>query len=600
MKRKTIELLWALVLLLGAACTQEYGLPTSDTDDTQESDGSSTVNSDDFAATVAAGLAANCASHEAATDYVWQAAEAVLITLDGNAITVGGNGATASGSVVTISSAGTYRLSGTLNDGQVTVDTEDEGVVRLILDGAHLHCDTSAPLLISNAEKTVIILADQSQNTLSDGSSYVFPDSETDEPNAALFSKDDLSIGGTGSLTVDANYADGITSKDGLVIHSGTISVTSADDAIRGKDYLIVETGVITVHAGGDGLKSDNDEDTDKGFVVVQNGEFTIVSGRDAVQAKTDVLIADGRFSLTSGGGSNARLATGATAKGLKAVVNTVIDGGAFTVRAADDALHANGNLVINDGTFDIASGDDAIHADQLLVITGGQIDIGQCYEGIESQEIQIDDGDIRIKASDDGLNGAGGTDGSGADGGWPGQPPSSSSNYLLTINGGRIAINAAGDGIDVNGSIVMTGGVVLVHGPTQNMNGALDYDRSFTISGGLLIAAGSAGMAQAPGSGSSQKSLLVNFYAAKSAGSLVHLQDGDGRALFTFAPSKSYQSIAFSSPQLTQGTSYRLYTGGSATGAAEDGLYGDGTYSPGTLSTQFTVSSVVTRFNSQ
>jgi hypothetical protein len=168
--------------------------------------------------------------------------------------------------------------------------------------------------------------------------------------------------------------------------------------------------------------------------------------------------------------------------------------------------------------------------------------------------------------------------------------------DYYLYINGGSLLVEAAGDGIDVNGAVEMTGGLVVVNGPTEAMNGALDYDGTFTISGGVLVAAGSAGMAQAPGQSSSQPSLLLTFPSALPAGALIHIQSAEGADLLTFAPLKAFQSIAFSSPELAQGMAVEVYYDGSTTGAAADGLYLDGAYTPGEQIASFTIANTVTQ----
>ncbi len=160
----------------------------------------------------------------------------------------------------------------------------------------------------------------------------------------------------------------------------------------------------------------------------------------------------------------------------------------------------------------------------------------------------------------------------------------------------GRIAIEADGDGIAINGAVEMTDGVLIIHGPTQSMNGALDYDRSFTMTGGYLIAVGSAGMAQAPDESSSQPSILANFSSPVQTDTLIHLRSGNGTEIFTFEPAKAYQSVAFSSPDLVEGATYVLYGGGSSTGSAKDGLYAGGTYAPGSQVGSFTLSGTVTR----
>ncbi len=452
------------------------------------------------------------------------------------------------------------------------------------------------------------MLADATENTISDGASYVFADPVDDEPNAAIFSASDLTISGNGSLTVEGNYNDGIASKDGLTIAGGSITVSAVDDGIRGKDYVVVEDSVITIDAQGDGLKSDNEEDATKGYIAIQNGLYDITAGGDAITAQTDVLISDGEFSLSSGGGSGSRIDETASAKGIKAVVSVIIDNGTFTVDSADDAIHSNDTVTINNGVFTLATGDDALHADSSLTINAGEIRITTSYEGIESAVITINGGDIALVSSDDGINVAGGNDGSGMNagmmpggrprqGGGPGQDAfANTGNYYLYINGGTIVVDAAGDGIDANGAIEMTDGLVIVNGPTANMNGALDYDAGFNISGGYLVAAGSAGMAQAPGESSSQYSLLLNFPSPLPAGTMIHIQTSEGDALLTYAPQKVFQSIAFSSPSLEQGASLEVYDGGSSTGTVISSLYQDGTYTPGEEIAAFSISNVVTR----
>lgn len=593
MGKKTILYLLALAFILGTLVACSLNLePTS----TSSESGSTVVTVNDTsvsassilsavagADSVATAEAANSASHDDATDYVVDDAAATQISLNGTSITANGPGVTIADSTATITSAGTYTLSGSLSDGQIIVNTEEEATVKLILNGVNLHNSTSSPLYIANAKETVIVLAANSQNSLSDGTTYVFADVEAEEPNATLFSKGDLTIYGNGSLTVIGNYNDGIASKDGLIIASGTITVNSADDGLRGKDYLVVKDGSITITAQGDGLKADNEEDATLGYVLIENGTLNVTSGGDALQATTDVMISDGTFVLTTGGGSNNSIAADASAKGIKGVVNVNIDGGTFTINSADDTVHSNTNLVINKGTFSLTTGDDAIHADATLTINGGDIQILDSYEGIESAVITINAGTIHLLARDDGLNVAGGSDGSGVNrgpGGRPGQGGGANQetftytgSYYLYINGGYVVVDSGGDGVDVNGAMVMTNGVVIVNGPTEQMNGALDYDGGFKMTGGFLVAVGSSGMAQAPDTSSTQNALLLNVNSTVTAGTLVHIQNSDGENILTFAPSKAYQSITLSSPELATGTTYEVYFGGTATGTVTDGL---------------------------
>ncbi|MCA9948294.1 MAG: carbohydrate-binding domain-containing protein, partial [Anaerolineales bacterium] len=404
-----------------------------------------------------------------------------------------GEGVEVNGRFATITSAGTYRLTGTLTDGQIIVDTEDEETVHLIFDGINISNESSAPIYIANAEETVIMLAEGSENVVTDGAAYVFPDPEEDEPNAAIFSKDDLTIFGEGSLTVEAHYNDGITSKDGLIITSGTINVSAVDDGIRGKDYLIIKDGNITVNAQGDGLKSDEDEDAAKGYISIEGGTIQITSGGDAIQAETDVLITDGEFTIISGGGSNGVLDADASAKGIKAGVAVNIDGGTFTIQSADDGVHSNGTMTINGGSFTIASGDDGMHADASLEINDGTIDIQQSYEGLEANDVIINGGTIDIISSDDGINAAGGNDNSSINapnGG--GRDNFTGSQSTITINGGTITIAAGGsgngDGLDANGTITISGGDIVIKEPASYRDYSnIDYDTTISFTGGSV-----------------------------------------------------------------------------------------------------------------
>jgi hypothetical protein len=532
-----------------------------------------------------------------------------LIQLNGTSITVDGPGATADGSNVTINAAGTYQISGTLNDGQITVDTQDDENVIMILAGVDIASQSSAPIFVANAEKVILTLVAGSQNVVTDGTNYVFAEGE-DEPNAAIFSKDDLTINGEGTLTVNANYNNGIASKDDLKITGGTITVNAANDGIKGRDSLAVKAGLITVVAGADGLQSNNDEDPEKGYVVIEGGTLDITAGLDGVQAETSLLVSGGTLDIITGGGSvpsagggdfggrgmeNNANQTEESVKGLKAGVDLTISGGTITISALDDALHSNNTLTINGGDLNVASGDDGVHADAVLTINNGTLNVTESYEGLESQVITINDGAIHLIASDDGINatsGGGGDMGGGMRGGIG--EFGTSDNYVY-IHGGYLYMDAGGDGLDSNGNFTMTDGVVIVNGPTNNGNGPLDYMSSFNISGGFLVAVGSAGMAQAPSSDSSQYSVLQILNNVQAAGTMVHIETAAGEDVLTFLPTKEYQSVLISSPELQNNESYVIFTGGNSSGIPVDGLYTDGDYTPGTQAASFTITSIVT-----
>jgi len=524
----------------------------------------------------------------------WQEETAATIALDGSSAAVEGEGVAAANGTVTITKAGTYVLSGKL-DGQVVVNVTKEDKVRLVLSGAEITNASGPAVDVKEADKVIVTLAEGTRNVISDGEAYA--DTSEDAPNAAFYSKADLTVNGKGTLIVNGSYNDGLTSKDDLKIVEGTIEVHAADDGLLGRDLVAVKGGTLTIEAGGDGIKTTNEEESGKGNVVIEGGTFNINAGSDGVQSAVSVRIDGGSFDIVSGGGSANgevhaeqqpgrgmrpgaapdRSGTGADAavpeqsaetgtdkpsqKGLKAAAVLAVYGGTFAIDAADDALHSNGSILVNAGELKLSSGDDGIHADASVTIEGGKIDILKSYEGIEGSVVTIADGEINVVADDDGINVAGGNDGSAAEEG-PGDKFAASGSYLLAIKGGDITVNAAGDGLDSNGAIEMSGGNVLVYGPTANGNGALDYDGTFNITGGFLAAAGSAGMAEAPSDTSSQYSILMTYPETQAAGTTVVLKDSEGKAVATVTPAKAYQTIVISSPDLKQGASYTLYAG--------------------------------------
>jgi hypothetical protein len=585
----------------------------------------------------------------------WTADQSTDIALAGTSAVVEGAGAESKDGSVAITAAGTYVLSGKLSDGQIVINNQDDGIVHLVLNGVNITDSDSAAIYIKEAGKVIITLEDGTENSVSDGATYVYADDTTDEPSAAIFSKADLTINGTGKLSVSANYNDGITSKDDLKIMSGILEIQAADDGIVGKDLVAVQDGSISITAEGDGIKSTNDTETDKGFIGITAGTFDIQAGNDGIQAETALVIDGGTYTLVTGGGNeNGEVKTGdpgagmgmrgnrgqgtggqapgttdtstseakpetmpeasqqeasttsttaesetVSTKGLKAGGDISVNNGTFNIDSADDAVHSNSNVAIAAGEFNIKTGDDGIHADALVAISGGKIDITKSYEGIEGANIAMSGGEAHVVSSDDGVNVAGGNDEVTVGGGPQEQDQfSDAAANVLTISGGTLTVDATGDGLDSNGSIVMSGGTVIVNGPTNGGNGALDYDGSFEQSGGTLIAAGSSGMAQATSDTSSQHAVSMTFPQIQKAGALVHLEDSEGNTILTFAPSKDYQSLVMSSPDLKDGGSYTLYSGGTSTGSEANGLYTDGEYTGGTKVVTFEITSSVTWLN--
>lgn len=315
------------------------------------------------------------------------------------------DGVSVDGSTVTITAAGTYRLSGTLS-GSLQIAAPDAHVT-LILDGVTITSTSGPGIAATDVDELTVFLAEGSVNTVSDAAEYP----QDIEANAALFSAGDLSITGVGTLNVQGAYEDAIASKDGLIIDSGTISVTAADDGIRGKDYVVVTSGEVSVTAGGDGLTANNDTDDTRGFVVVNGGTITVAARGDGISAETDLLVTGGQLTVESGTGSATAPTDDISTKGLKSGVMTIIAAGELTVDAQDDALHSNGAIVLTGGEILLASGDDAVHADGHLRASEGTLTITSSVEGIEGYHIALEGTTIDLVASDDGLNATGGND---------------------------------------------------------------------------------------------------------------------------------------------------------------------------------------------
>lgn len=545
----------------------------------------------------------------------WKQADVTTIKLKGSTVSVTGKrkeNVSYKNGILSIKSEGTYVLSGKLENGQVQVNATDKDKVRIVLNNASIHAADRSAIFVKNADKTIISLPEDTKNSLTDGKNYA--DSISEEQTAALFSKDDLTINGEGSLTVKGLHNDGITSRDDIHITGGSIHIQSQDDGIVGHDSIAVKAGKLTVKSGGDAIKSTNTSDKAKGFIALQGGSYNLTSGKDGIQAETAMWITAGDFQIKSGGGSPEQVMTDEKlpgrmenqspdttdqekkkdGKGIKAGTQLAIGGGTITVDGADDAVHSNDTVAFTGGKLRIETGDDGIHADKTVDISGGNINIKKSAEGIEGETINISNGQISVKASDDGINATSGktTEEKGGQ-----QSPEKTGSAQLDISGGNVYVNAQGDGLDANGSISMSAGTVIVNGPTNGGNGALDYDGEFIINGGTLIAAGSSGMAQAVSDTSKQHTIMMTFPEVQKAGTLTHLEDVNGEEVMSISPSKEYQTIVISTPQLKKGE-YTLYSGGKHTGKAVNGLYKSGKYTEGDKVVSFKLSDTVTYLN--
>ena len=497
----------------------------------------------------------------------WDTTGAAAITLTGDGASISGNGAYVYDGNVVIAEAGRYVLSGSLEDGSIIVDAHDSSKVWILLDGVEINCSDDACIQVDQADKVFLTLAEGSENTLISGSAY----SDTalsDGTDGAIFAHDDLTINGSGSLTVTAQYSHGISANDDLVITGGTITISAADDAIHVNDSIRIKDAAITVTAGDDGLLTTNE---------VENGYLYIESGT-------------------------------------------------LDITASGDGIHTTGDVTVAGGETNISAGDDGIHSDASVFVQSGTILISDCYEGIEALIIDVSGGDVSINCEDDGFNanggssdmfggggqmgggqndgtfGHGGMHGSGTDEGTTGEmptPPDRSGESMsggmptgqetetasgsgqssadtedvetyISISGGNIRIvNEVGqdaDGLDSNGDIKISGGTIYISLLGTGSNCAVDYASESggvaEITGGTIIACGASSMAESFDSTSTQASILYNTSSVVEAGTTLTVADADGSVLLSWEVPCSFSSALISCPQMEVGGTYTVTAG--------------------------------------
>ena len=502
---------------------------------------------------------------------------AVYVTLSDDDITGETDGVVINGQTVTITAEGTYIFSGTLSEGQIVVDA-DNAKVQIVFDNVDITCASSAAVYVKSAEKVFVTPAEGSQNTLRNTDGYVAIDDNNID--AVIFSKSDLTLNGTGSLTIVSADGHGIVSKDDLKITGGTYDITAAGHALSGKDSVRIADGTFILTAEKDGIHAENADDEEKGYIYIADGDFTITSDGDGMDASNIVQIEDGTFDITAGGGAANSQKThesdmpggpggrmpqngekpdgenmpqdtttdesGISTKGIKAGGGMYLNGGTYQIDSADDSIHSNANITIADGTYTLATGDDGVHADDALIVNGGTITVTESYEGLEGLTVTINDGTIDITASDDGINTAG---------------------EKMELNGGYIHILAGGDGVDSNGDLTINGGEIYIDGPSDNGNSAIDYgDRSSAyVNGGTLVAIGSSGMAEGMSDSSKQKVLMVKLGEQMEAGNVV-LTDSEGNVIVSYTALKTYDCVIISTAEVESGATYTLTTSGTTT----------------------------------
>ena len=552
------------------------------------------ASSSSFSTNVKSGEKLDVDTHYSEQDLSWDTSSETAIDLSNPTAT---DGVTVEDGTLTITKAGTYKLSGEYQ-GQIKVETADSDAVRLVLDNANITNSSGAALNVVNADEVILYSASGTTNTISDGADYTA--TGEDDPDAVVYSKADLTIAGEGTLKVNGNHEDGIHTSDGLVIASGTLEVNAANTGIKGKDYVDILGGTITVTAQQDGIKSTNDTDEGQGWTRLSNGTVTVNAGDDGFKASRVVEISGGSLTVEQ------------SDEGIEAQYINV-SGGDVNVTSADDGMNASLKTSNSESTDSSANTSDTANQQQNNPqqgsLPGGQQSetSNQQQQGTGQPQPPAMSGTSQDGTSQNGTSGTAqqqnntqnqsnqnmgqpptmpggnaqdgtsqnGTTGTGQQG--MGQPPQGGMpgggggtfevvDAAINVSGGNITVNAEGDGIDSNGVTTLSGGTLIVNGPSQGGNAALDTNGDLLLNGATVLSGSTADMFEAPSTNSTSGYLKLTNSSGFEQGSTVQVADSSGKVVANYKVTKSnVQLVLVSSSSIVKGQSYTVYTTTSA-----------------------------------
>lgn len=554
-------------------------------------------------------------------------------------IKVDGSGAKVDGNIVTINDAGVYSLSGKCSDVKILIKADNKDV-KLLLNGVELESKSGAVIDCEKAELLTLCIAGNTKNTISDSVNYTFEDGE-DEPDAAIFSRSNTVISGSGELAVNGAYKDAIKCKDGLTVGSGNLVLNAADDAITGKDYTVVYGGNISIVSGGDGIKSTNSTDEGLGYITITDGTISIESEKDGIQAETLLTVSGGDIKIKAGGeAANAEIAAkeenfgggrGGFAKGDKSQWDmtqgekptapvdvttpperpegfngiqptenmpqeTAAAAGTGTTEDSESCkgLKAGGNISITGGTFDVLSADDSIHSNSSITIESGEFTLSSCDDGVHADEnLTIKDGIINITKSYEGLEGKtidilggkidvqasddGINAGGGETAGAGGFNKGGSNENYISISGGEIVVNVE------SGDGIDSNGTIAQTGGSVTVYGPTNNNNSaIDYDGTYALSGGNLVALGSRGMAQAPSTLsqpCISIYADVAADSLIEVRDSSGKVIISVTTPKVCQSLIFSCKEMASGSEYSIYAGDTLlqTVTATDGVAGGG-----------------------
>ena len=537
-KSATSITLLAALALTGCSATSASNASASSAISTSASSTSGTTSkvADSFSTDVKSGAKLAEDTHYSAKDLTWDSSSEVTIDLSNPTAT---DGVTVSDGVITITKAGNYKLTGTY-DGQIKVDAADSDMVRLILNNATITNSTGAAINVVEADEVVIYTASGTTNTVSDGSSY--SDTASGSPDAAIYSKSDLTLAGEGTLKVEGKYEEGIHTSDGLVIASGTLEVNAANTGIKGKDYVDILDGTITVTASQDGIKATNDTDGNRGWVRLSGGTVNISAGDDGFKAERVLEISGGTLNITQAN------------EGIEAQYINILDG-TVNVTSSDDGINASYSTT--------STSTESASTSTTQTTQGTQGNQNSAPQAPSGSAGQAPAGGGQAPSGTMGQPPAGGGAGGGMGGGMGGGGGTFEVvDATINISGGTVTVNANGDGIDSNGTATLSGGTLIVNGPFTGGNASLDTNGDLLLNGTTVAAANSGDMFEAPATSSTSGYVKISNVSNLSSGTTVQVADSSGNVVANYKVANSSTAlILVSSSKITKGESYTVYT---------------------------------------
>ena len=524
-KSATSITLLAALALTGCSANSASNTSATSTTSTSASSTSDTTSkmADSFSTDVKSGAKLAEDTHYSAKDVTWDSSSEVTIDLSNPIAT---DGVTVSDGVITITKAGNYKLTGTY-EGQIKVEAADSDMIRLILNNATITNSTGAAINVVEADEVVIYTASGTTNTVSDGSSY--SDTASGSPDAAIYSKSDLTLAGEGTLKVEGKYEEGIHTSDGLVIASGTLEVSAANTGSKGKDYVDILDGTVTVTASQDGIKATNDSDGNRGWVRLSGGIVNISAGDDGFKAERVVEISGGTLNITQ----------------------------------ANEGIEAQ-YINILDGTVNVTSSDDGINASYSTTTTTDSTTATSTNQSAQNRQNSAP----QVPSGSAGQASAGGQAPSGtmgqpqAGGGMGGGGTFEVVDATINISGGTVTVNANGDGIDSNGAAIFSGGTLIVNGPFTGGNASLDTNGDLLLNGTTVTAANSGDMFEAPSTNSTSGYVKISNVSNLSSGTTVQVTDSSGNVVANYKVTNSSTAlILVSRSKITKGESCTVYT---------------------------------------